>query len=149
MKKRPIAGRTKGIDTLETASYYVQQQLLLHNRIQQLRLSLQIDQRRLTPAEERYLLHWIQLGFGDDAICLAYERTCLNTGALKWAYMNSILESWHKKGLHSLSEIQQGDVPAAPGSSSRRNTGYQQHSGELGPLAKQAVARMLAEEQED
>lgn len=147
IEKEAYRWADEGIDTLETASYYVQLQLQLQTRVQQLRLLLQIDQRRLTPAEERYLLSWLGMGFGNEAIRMAYERTCLNTGALKWAYMNSILKSWHEKGLHTPQEIAQGDtVPAAP--QQRRSGAYQQHSGELSPLARQAVARMLAEEQE-
>ena len=63
------------IDNLETACYYVQQQLQVHTRVQQLRLLLQIDQRRLTASEEQYLAAWIGMGFGNEAIQLAYERT--------------------------------------------------------------------------
>ena len=51
IEKEAYRWADEGIDTLETASYYVQQQLLLHTRVQQLRQLLQIDQRRLTPAE--------------------------------------------------------------------------------------------------
>ena len=111
---------------------------------QQLRQLLQIDQRRLTPAEEKYLVSWIRMGFRDDTIRMAYERTCLNTGALKWAYMNSILTSWHEQNLHTAEEILAGDAPRKP--EQRRASAYQQHDAALSPLAQEAVARMLAEE---
>ncbi len=144
IEKEAYRWADEGIDTLEAACYYVQNQMQRQNRIAQLRLLLQIDQRRLTPAEERYLESWIEMGFGDDAIQLAYERTCLNTGALKWAYMNSILKRWHEKGLHTPAQIAQGDVaPAAA-----RRGGYQQHGDALSELERQAVARALAEGQE-
>jgi len=146
IEKEAYRWADEGIDTLETASYYVQQQLLLHTRVQQLRQLLQIDQRRLTPAEEKYLVSWIRMGFRDDTIRMAYERTCLNTGALKWAYMNSILTSWHEQNLHTPEEILAGDAPRKPQPEQRRASAYQQHDAALSPLAQEAVARMLAEE---
>ena len=127
IEKEAYRWADEGIDTLETASYYVQQQLLLHTRVQQLRQLLQIDQRRLTPAEEKYLVSWIRMGFRDDTIRMAYERTCLNTGALKWAYMNSILTSWHEQNLHTPEEILAGDAPRKPQPEQRRASAYQQH----------------------
>ena len=144
IEKEAYRWADEGIDTLETASFYVQQQLQLHTRVQQLRQLLQIDQRRLTPAEEKYLVSWIRMGFRDDTIRMAYERTCLNTGALKWAYMNSILTSWHEQNLHTPEEILAGDAPRKP--EQRRASAYQQHDAALSPLAQEAVARMLAEE---
>lgn len=138
----------ENIDNLETASYYVQQQLRLHTRIQELRLQLQIDQRRLTMAEEQYLAAWIGMGFSNEVIHMAYERTCLNTGSLKWAYMNSILKSWHEKNLHTPQQIAQGDsAPQQP--QQRRSNDFQRHGDALTQLEKQAVARALAEGQEE
>ena len=134
----------EGIDTRETASFYVQQQLQLHTRVQQLRQLLQIDQRRLSPAEVIYLVSWIRIGFRDDTIRMAYERTCLNTGALKWADMNSILTSWHEQNLHTPEEILAGDAPRKP--EPRRPSAYQQPDAALSPPAQEAAARMLAEE---
>ncbi len=133
------------IDTLETASFYVQSQLRIHTRIQQLRLMLQIDTRRLTATEEQYLASWIAMGFPDESIRVAFERTCLNTGGLKWNYMNSILKSWHENGLHTPEEIQKGDSAPAQ---KRSSSPYQRHGDDLTPLAKRAVQMALAEGQE-
>ena len=83
-------------------------------------------------------------GLSKGTIRMAYERTCLNTGALKWAYMNSILTSWHEQNLHTPEEILAGDAPRKP--EQRRTSAYQQHDAALSPLAQEAVARMLAEE---
>lgn len=137
----------ESLDTVEAASYYVQTQLRLHTRIQQLRLLLQIDQRRLTEAEERYLLGWLEMGFADDVIYMAYEKTCANTGALKWAYMNTILKSWHEKGLHTAQEIALGDAPPATAPKARKPM-FQQHNAPLSPIEQKAVARALKEGQE-
>ena len=147
IEKEAYRWADEGIDTLEAASYYVQTQLRLHTRIQQLRLLLQIEQRRLTQAEEQYLSGWISMGFSDEVILMAFERTCLQTGGLKWNYMNSILKAWHEKNLHTPQEIAQGD--AAPGYPQRReNAAYRRHGDELSALERQAVERALAEGKE-
>ncbi len=135
IEKEAYRWADEGIDTLEAASYYVQTQLALQSRVQQLRLALQIDQRRLTPAEEQYLTAWLSMGFSEEAICLAYEKTCLNTGGLKWNYMNSIIKSWHTQGLHTPQEIRQGDKKRAAAPQGRQSS--------LSPLAKRAVQRTL------
>lgn len=148
IEKEAYRWSDENIDTLETASFYVQSQLQLHTRIQQLRLHMQIDQRRLTAQEEQYLTSWIQMGFPDRSIHLAYERTCENTGTLRWAYMNSILKSWHEKNLHTPQEIASGD--AAPTQPQRRKAdAYQRHGDQLSPLAQKAVQDALAEGQEE
>lgn len=148
IEKEAYRWADENIDNLETACYFVQQQLQVHTRIQKLRLLLQIEQRRLTLAEEQYLTAWIAMGFGDDAIRLAYERTCLNTGGLKWAYMNSILKAWHEKGLHTPQQIAQGDTPSAAAAPRRKKEMYQHHNDELSPLERQAVAQALKDGQE-
>ena len=56
------------------------------------------------------------MGFADDALTMAYERTCLNTGGLSWAYMNKILQRWHEAGFHTAADIRAGDRKDVPGS---------------------------------
>ncbi|MCC8357708.1 MAG: DnaD domain protein, partial [Oscillospiraceae bacterium] len=76
--------------------------------------ALGIQGRRLSPTERKYIDDWITLGFGPEALALAADRTVTNTGDLKWKYMNSIVHSWHQKGLHTVEEIEKGDrKPAA------------------------------------
>ena len=59
------------------------------------------------------------MGFDDEALRAAYERTIMKKQSLDWSYMNGILRRWHEKGLHTLAAIQAGDrdprpVQAAP-----------------------------------
>lgn len=147
MEREAYRWADEGIDNLEAACFYVQTQLTIHDRIQQLRLMMQLDQRRLTAPEEQYLASWIGMGFPDASIKLAYERTCLNTGGLRWAYMNSILKSWNEKKLYSPEEISKGDSlpPKAP---AKAPDGIQRHNDQLSPLARRAVQQALAEETE-
>ena len=71
--------------------------------------------RELSATERKYVMSWIELGFGPEALALAADRTVTNTGELKWRYMDSIVRSWHGKGLHTVAEIEQGDrKDAAP-----------------------------------
>ncbi len=139
VEKEAYRWADEGIDTLEVAAFYVQQQLEIHNRIASLRKMLQIDQRRLTATEEQHIASWVKMGFPDDVIHLAFERTCVNTGGLKWNYMNSILKSWHEKNLHTLQQIQSGDAPKQM---------YQRHDDAPSPLEQKAIALALAEGEE-
>ena len=98
-----------GIDTMEEAASYVQLQLERQSKVGQIRKVLQLTDRKLTAGEERFILQWIDWGFGSKEVEKAYEKTCLNTGGLKWPYMNSILKSWHEQGLTTVTAIDAGD----------------------------------------
>lgn len=105
-----------GIDTLEEASSYLQLERERYTVMGRLRRSMQLTDRKLTPAEERMLHQWLDWGFGEPEILKAYEKTCMNTGGLKWPYMNSILSRWHDQGLLTTDAIDTGDkAPGKPG----------------------------------
>ncbi len=124
-----------GIDTLEEASAYIQNQNFRVMRLRRLMEILQIRGRYLTQAEEKYASAWLDFGFEDGVIALAYERTCLNTGGLNWAYMNKILQRWAKAGLKTLDAVQSGDTKAPPKGA----------SGQLGQAELEAIQRVLRE----
>lgn len=71
--------------------------------------ALQIRGREPSPGERKYIESWLDMGFGPEALALAYDRTVLGTGKLAWRYMDKILSSWHGKGLHGVEEILSGD----------------------------------------
>lgn len=148
IEKEAYRWADEGIDNLEAASYYIHTQTRLQTQIQEVRRLLQIDNRRLTPSEEKYLTDWVKMGFGKEAISLAYERTCLGTGGLKWAYMNSILLNWHENNLHTVAQIKSGDIAPAQ-NAHRKNDAVQHHGDKMTPLAKKAIQAALAEGQED
>ena len=135
----------EGIDTVERAAAYMQNQNRRYTRQGELRELMGITERRLTPTEEKYLHSWTDLGFGNEVITLAYNKTCENTGGLNWKYMNSILESWNKQGLYTLEAINAGDRKT---SSKPNRGGYQRHGEPISPMMKDAVRKML-EESED
>lgn len=125
----------RGIETVEDAAAFIQAQNVRNSRLHRLMEQLQIRGRNLTAAEQRYAENWLEMGFSEDAIALAYERTCLNTGALNWAYMNKILQRWHEQGLHTAADVQSGDRKSVPKGA----------SGELGAAELEAIQRVLRE----
>ena len=98
-----------GVDTVEAAEEHLKKQSALRARESALLPLLGITGRAAVEGERKYLAAWLDMGFGDDAIRLAYERTVLKKQSMSWPYMNSILRSWHHKGLHTVEEIQAGD----------------------------------------
>ena len=109
IEKEAYAWAERGIDTMEEAAAYIQTQNLRSSRLQKLMQQLQIRGRSLTPGEEKYAQSWLDMGFDDEAIAMAYERTCLNTGGLSWPYLNKILARWHEAGLHTADKIRSQD----------------------------------------
>lgn len=100
----------QGIDTIERAGAFIQAQNMRNSQIRELMELLQIRGRELTPAELKYAQSWLEMGFEKDAVSLAYERTCLNTGGMNWAYMNKIMLRWHQNGWHNVRQIRTGDA---------------------------------------
>ena len=136
IEKEAYAWAEKGIDSLEEAAAYIQNQNQYNTRMAHIKHLLQIRGRRLTAAEERYAYQWSEMGFDDETILMAYERTCINTGGLKWPYMNSILKRWHEAGLHTAEQVRAGDSKAQP----------KQERRDLSPDELEAIRRMMEEE---
>ena len=137
IEKEAYAWAEQGIDTMEEAAAYIQGRNLRNSRIARVMNILQIRGRNLTPGEEKYAQSWLDMGFDEEAIAMAYERTCLNTGGLNWAYMNKIFARWHQAGLHTADSIRQGD----------KKPGTAQKGGQrqLDADEQAAIARMLQE----
>ena len=125
-----------GIDTMEEAAAYTQRKDLRFSQVGKIMEILQIRGRNLTAPEKRYVNQWIELGFEEEAIGLAYERSCLNTGGLAWPYINKILQSWHKQGLRTAEQIRTGErKPVIPKGA----------SGELGDAELAAIQKLMKE----
>ena len=72
----------------------------------------------------------------EEMLAMAYERTCLNTGGLNWAYMNKILQRWHEQGFHTAEAVKNGD---------NRGGAPKGASGQLGAAELEAIQRVLRE----
>ena len=137
IEKEAYAWAERGIDTMEEAAAFIQGQNMKHSRMGKLMAMLQIRGRALTAAEERYASSWLDMGFDDEAISMAYERTCLNTGGLSWAYMNKILQRWNEAGLRTAEDVRNRD--RKPG------TAAPVGARQLDADEQAAIARMLRE----
>ena len=100
--------------TLDQAEEYIRRQRERRDALGRAKAVLGIHGRELTPTETKYISAWLDMGFDEDALAIGYDRTVTNTGALKWSYMNKIMQSWHEKGLHSAEEIESGDPRRRP-----------------------------------
>ena len=109
IEKEAYAWHDREIVTYEQAEEWLAEKARRKSVIGQIRRELGIQNRQLSPTEQKYLGEWLDLGFGPGEIALAADRTVTNTGELRWRYMNSIVQSWHKMGLHTVDEIRQGD----------------------------------------
>ena len=135
IEKEAYAWAERGIDSVEEAAAFIQAQNVRNSRLYRLMSILQIRGRSLTSAEERYAQSWLDMGVEEELISMAYERTCLNTGGLNWAYMNKILQRWHEQGFHTAEEVRSGDQKPVPKGA----------SGQLGEAELEAIQRVLRE----
>lgn len=104
--------------TLSAAEEYIN---AVHRRdgdMDKLRELLQLGGREPSATERKYMESWLEMGFGIEALSLAYDRTVTGTGRLAWAYMNKILKSWYEKRLFTVADIEKGD-----GRGGKRQTG--------------------------
>ena len=109
LKKEAFVWRRLGVDTPEAADAHVRALSALRSREGRLLPLLGISGRVPVEGERKYINAWVEMGFDDDAIALAYEKTVLKKGSLNWPYMNSILRNWHQKGLHTRQQVEAGD----------------------------------------
>ena len=121
--------------TLEQAEAYIAAQKERRGELGQIKTLLNIYGRELTATEEKYINSWLEMGFREDAIAIAYDRTLTQTNALKWPYMNKILLSWHEKGLHTAQEIKEKD--------GRRPAARRGDPGEVKPVDMDALRRII------
>jgi len=110
IEKEGYAWANREILTLEQAEEYIAASQQRKERLGRTAKLLNIAGRALTATETKYISAWLDMGFGEEAIEMAYDRTVTNTGSLKWRYMDGVLKSWHEKGLHTPEEIRERDV---------------------------------------
>lgn len=137
IEKEAYAWAEQGIDSMEEAAAYIQQQNQRNSQIGQLKRVLQIYDRQLTATEEKYARQWLEMGFEMEAISIAYDRTCVNTGNMSWTYMNRILTRWHEAGIHTVEQVKSKDQkPTVPKGA----------SGQLGRTELENIQRLLQED---
>lgn len=114
IRKEGAIWAKRGIDTMGRAEEHVARLTRLRSREGAVLRLLDIPLRPLVEREKTYIAGWDDMGFDDEAIRMAYEKTVLKKQSMDWGYMNGILRRWHEKGLHTAAAIQTGD--RTPGS---------------------------------
>lgn len=106
IEKLAIDWKSKGITTREQAMTYSMDFNADYNTVcKAFGLS-----RKLGQIELEYIDCWVK-NWGFDQVMLkeACNRTLLKTSKADFKYANSILESWHKKGIHTPADIAKQD----------------------------------------
>jgi DnaD/phage-associated family protein len=114
IKREGFVWARRGVDTMERAEEYITRLTRLRSREAEVLRLLDISPRPLVEREKTYIAAWDDMGFDDEAIRMAYERTVLKKQSMDWGYMNGILRRWHEKGLHTAAAVRTGDRDPRP-----------------------------------
>lgn len=104
-----------GITTLESATKELNRAIKVMKMQNKVKKIFGLD-REFSGTESNYITKWVtELSMSEAMIKNAYERTVTNTGKISMPYMNSILVSWHSKGIKTVSQIAEKEAPAPKG----------------------------------
>ena len=121
--KEGFAWQRLGVDTVQAAEAHLKRQSLYRTREGEILKLLGQKPRPLVEREKKKVAAWTDMGFADEVLRLAYEKTIYKKQQMDWDYMNGILSGWHKKNLHTLAEIEAGDKPARSARSTQTTGG--------------------------
>lgn len=115
VEKTAASWQEKGIDTVPEAERYIDYLSRRRSNEGQVRAAFGINDRSLTTREKEMIASWYgELGYGIDVIRLAYERAVENTGKLSFAYINKVLQNWHREGVRTAADAANASVRRAP-----------------------------------
>ena len=104
-----------GIESAEQAELFVENDLSRRSSMGMVKSALHIYDRDLTTKEREYACSWLDMDFTEDDIEQAYEICIDNKGKYIIAYINSVLENWHKNGKNDKKKIDKsGDASRPP-----------------------------------
>lgn len=107
IEKVAIGWADEGINSIDKAEKHLKKIEARNSALYQVRKKLGLMDRALSDTEVSYIDKWTQEMKHDvELIKLAFDVTVMNTGKLSFPYMNSILESWHQRGINTLTQAQ-------------------------------------------
>lgn len=109
IEKEAYAWAHREIFTLEQADEYIAFMQTRNSELDSIRRMLNIHDREFSTTERKDVSSWLDMGFTEESIAIAYDRTIIATGSLRWNYMRKILLNWHEHGLHSAKDIEEKD----------------------------------------
>ena len=115
IEKEGYVWANREILTIDQAEEYIADSERRREKLVQTAKILGIEGRKLTPTETKFVSAWLEMGFDEEMLAIAFDRTVVKTGGLKWGYMNGILKSWQEKGLHTPEDVRDKDIRQKPG----------------------------------
>lgn len=117
----------KGIDSYDAAEAEIRRLARRESNEGRVRELFGIRDRNLSAKEKEYIEHWFtDLGYGEEIIKLAYDRTVDNTGKAAFPYLNRILNRWREKGVdtpeQAVAEMESGSKKAQWTRTSKQTT---------------------------
>lgn len=113
IRREAFRWKRLGLDTMEAAEDYLRRQEQVDSREWSILSAVGVTKERAAVERERgYIDSWVELGFSDQLIRMAYERTVYKKGEMNWPYMNKILLDWHQAGWRTPEQVKAGDRPA-------------------------------------
>lgn len=144
----------RGIHTVEEAKEMINRNSAIYYAVMK---AFGIRGRNLVPSETNFLKIWsVRLGFNADLIAEACSRTIRSIHEPSFGYANSILEKWHKQGIHTMEDVKKSDeayqaaqqqhpkrAKAPAGTSSNRFINFKQRDNNYDEIQKALVKKSL------
>ena len=149
IEKAAYVWEREGIFSLDRAEEYLKKLDARKSAHGEMKKALQINDREFSATEKRYVDSWIDNGFDAEAVGIAYDLTVVNTGKRVWKYMDSIMNTWHAKGLHTKKEINAKDKNPAgtPAQKTRKTPGQKFGAPDSGEIER--MERILKKVKEE
>ena len=109
IEKEAYSWAHREIFTLDQADEYIEFMQKRSGELDSIRRMLNIHDREFSSTERKDVSSWLDMGFTEEAVAIAYDRTIIATGSLRWNYMRKIILNWHEHGLHSAKDIEEKD----------------------------------------
>lgn len=141
---------SKGIDTFEAANEYLSRREKMDENRRELKRALGIVGREFTKSETAILEEWEQtIQPSPELAAHAYDICVQRTGKFSMKYIDSILKSWHEKGIKTAEEALKEQRPetAAP----RKQTAFhnfESRNNDMDGLQQRILERRLKKKEE-
>lgn len=124
MEKLALGWAEDGIVTHELAESRIRQLESRHSFEGRVRTITGIAGRALSQKEKTHIDRWSDWEIADELVTEAYEVCVARTGKLSVSYMNSILSSWHEKGIRTAEQARQEARRGKAGEPGKRGVSY-------------------------
>lgn len=105
IEKMAVSWAEEGIDTHERAESKICELEERRSFEGQVRSIMGISDRALAVKERQFITQWRGWKMPTELVKLAYDTGVSRTGKLSFAYINSILNSWHEKGYTKVEQV--------------------------------------------